>query len=51
MAARRSRGDGGLHFDTVRQRWIATASLGYDPAGKLPSLPARSCARRMSSQR
>jgi integrase len=34
MAARRSRGDGGLHFDTVRQRWIATASLGYDAAGK-----------------
>lgn len=34
MAARRSRGDGGLHFDTARQRWIATASLGYDPAGK-----------------
>lgn len=34
MTARRSRGDGGLHFDTTRQRWIATASLGYDPAGK-----------------
>ncbi len=34
MAARRSRGDGGLHFDSVRQRWIATVSLGYDPAGK-----------------
>ena len=34
MAARRSRGDGGLHFDPARQRWIATASLGYDPAGK-----------------
>jgi len=34
MAARRSRGDGGLHFDSARQRWIATASLGYDPAGK-----------------
>jgi integrase len=34
MAARRSRGDGGLHWDETRQRWIATASLGYDPAGK-----------------
>jgi integrase len=34
MATRRSRGDGGLHFDAARQRWIATASLGHDPAGK-----------------
>ena len=34
MTARRSRGDGGLHYDTTRRRWIATASLGYDPAGK-----------------
>jgi len=34
MAARRSRGDGGLHYDSARQRWIATASLGHDPAGK-----------------
>jgi integrase len=34
MPVRRSRGDGGLHFDTVRQWWIATVSLGYDPAGK-----------------
>ena len=34
MTVRRSRGDGGLHFDTARQRWIATASLGYDPSGK-----------------
>ncbi|MGO8980527.1 MAG: tyrosine-type recombinase/integrase [Streptosporangiaceae bacterium] len=34
MAARRSRGDGGLHWDSFRQRWIATASLGYDPSGK-----------------
>ena len=34
MAARRSRGDGGLHWDAARQRWIATASLGYDPSGK-----------------
>ena len=34
MATRRSRGDGGLHWDESRQRWIATASLGFDPAGK-----------------
>lgn len=34
MTSRRSRGDGGLHWDNARQRWIATASLGYDPAGK-----------------
>lgn len=26
--------DGGLHWDDKRQRWIATASLGYDPSGK-----------------
>jgi integrase len=34
MPKRRSRGDGGLHWDESRQRWIATASLGFDPAGK-----------------
>jgi hypothetical protein len=34
MTARRSRGDGGLHWDKKRQRWIATASLGFDAAGK-----------------
>ncbi|WP_049580230.1 site-specific integrase [Streptomyces sp. SBT349] len=34
MSKRRSRGDGGLHWDATRQRWIATASLGYDGAGK-----------------
>ncbi|MCP9207098.1 site-specific integrase [Streptomyces sp. NEAU-Y11] len=34
MTKRRSRGDGGLHWDDKRQRWIATASLGYDPSGK-----------------
>jgi integrase len=34
MAKRRSRGDGGLHWDESRKRWIATASLGYDPSGK-----------------
>ncbi|MDA8323371.1 MAG: site-specific integrase, partial [Actinomycetota bacterium] len=34
MTSRRSRGDGGLHWDAHRQRWIATASLGYGPTGK-----------------
>lgn len=34
MTKRRSRGDGGVHWDESRQRWIATASLGYDPTGK-----------------
>ncbi|MEO3972392.1 tyrosine-type recombinase/integrase [Streptomyces sp. CAU 1734] len=34
MATRRSRGDGGLHWDDKRQRWIATASLGFDPSCK-----------------
>ena len=34
MSKRRSRGDGGLHWDESRQRWIATASLGYEPSGK-----------------
>lgn len=34
MAKRRSRGDGGLHWDPRRQRWIATASLGFAPDGR-----------------
>jgi integrase len=34
MTKRRSRGDGGLHWDETRQRWIATASLGFDARGK-----------------
>lgn len=34
MSTRRSRGDGGLHFDEARQRWIASATVGYTPAGK-----------------
>ncbi len=34
MTARRSRGEGGLHWDESRQRWIATAALGYDARGK-----------------
>lgn len=34
MPKRRSRGEGGLHWNADRQRWIATASLGFDPAGR-----------------
>lgn len=34
MAKRRSRGDGGLHWDEKRQRWIATVTIGYDARGK-----------------
>jgi Arm DNA-binding domain len=31
---RRSRGEGGLHFDSRSQRWIATVTVGYDGRGK-----------------
>src|SRR5690242_12508676 len=34
MTKRRSRGDGGLHWDENRQRWIATVTVGYDARGK-----------------
>lgn len=34
MTKRRSRGDGGLHWDEARQRWIASVTVGYTPAGK-----------------
>jgi integrase len=34
MTKRRARGDGGLHWDEARQRWIATLTVGYTPAGK-----------------
>lgn len=34
MTTRRSRGEGGLHWDETRQRWIATITVGYNPAGK-----------------
>jgi integrase len=34
MTTRRSRGEGGLHWDEARQRWIATATLGFDGRGK-----------------
>lgn len=34
MTARRAKGDGGLHWDVKRQRWIATVTVGYDGRGK-----------------
>ncbi|GLX00996.1 site-specific integrase [Microtetraspora sp. NBRC 16547] len=34
MTTRRSRGDGGLHWDEQRERWVATVTVGYTPAGK-----------------
>jgi integrase len=34
MSKRRSRGDGGLHWDARRQRFIASLTVGYTPAGK-----------------
>ena len=34
MTKRRSKGDGGLHWDTRRERWIATVSLGFAPDGR-----------------
>lgn len=32
--ARRNRGDGGLYWDEVRQRWIGVVTVGYDTRGK-----------------
>ncbi|MFC5911713.1 site-specific integrase [Streptacidiphilus monticola] len=34
MATRRNRGDGGLHWDEARKRWIATVCVGFDGRGK-----------------
>lgn len=34
MTKRRSRGDGGLHWDDNRQRWIASVTVGYTPSGR-----------------
>jgi integrase len=31
---RRSRGEGGIHWDEKRQRFIASVTVGYTPAGK-----------------
>jgi integrase len=34
MTARRSRGDGGMSWDSARQRWVAAVTVGYTPSGK-----------------
>ena len=34
MTKRRGRGDGGLHWDEGRKRWIASITVGYTGAGK-----------------
>jgi integrase len=34
MPARRSRGDGGLSWDSARQRWVASVTVGYTPSGR-----------------
>lgn len=34
MPARRSRGEGSVHFNATRKRWIATAQLGFQANGK-----------------
>jgi integrase len=34
VTKRRSRGDGGLHWDESRKRWIASVTVGYTPAGR-----------------
>jgi hypothetical protein len=31
---RRAQGEGGLHWDERRERWIATVTVGYDGRGK-----------------
>lgn len=34
MATRRSRGEGGVHYSEARERWIATAHVGFSADGK-----------------
>jgi integrase len=34
VTPRRAHGEGGLHWDESRERWIATAQLGFDARGK-----------------
>jgi hypothetical protein len=34
MPARRSRGDGGLSWDSAQQRWVASVTVGYTASGK-----------------
>ena len=31
---RRAKGDGGLSWDAARERWVASATIGYDGRGK-----------------
>jgi hypothetical protein len=33
VTTRRGRGEGGLHWDERRQRWIAAVTIGYDGRG------------------
>ena len=34
MTKRRSKGDGSLFWDNIRQRWIAEITVGYQPSGR-----------------
>lgn len=34
MSDRRSPGEGGVHWDEARNRWVASATVGYDGRGK-----------------
>src|SRR5215831_19393567 len=34
VTTRRPRGEGGVHWDENRQRFIASLTIGYSPAGK-----------------
>lgn len=34
MTKRRGRGEGGLHWDAERERWIASVTIGYTPDGR-----------------
>jgi hypothetical protein len=34
VTTRRSRDEGGLHWSEARQRWVATATIGFDGHGK-----------------
>ena len=37
MATRRSRGEGGVHYSESRERWIATAHVGFSADGNASS--------------
>lgn len=51
MTARRSRGDGGLHWDETRQRWIATVTVGYDARGKRVTRKASGITKAMAKDK